>query len=551
MMRNDNVVWSTAWRKEIIEQLSNAHANRQVWDLVVVGGGITGAGIYREAVNRGLKVLLVEQRDFAWGTSSRSSKMVHGGLRYLGSGQLGLANASVKERQKLLNELPGLVDILPFVMGHYKGKFPGPWLFDKVLTIYDWMAGKRYRRFYSKGIKDFMVPGINTENLLGMTQFADAIVDDARLVLRVLHEGNSEGGTALNYVKAIDTLRNDDKVIGLKLQDQIDNETFDVITSVVINATGVWTDKLRSTLGHHRVIRPLRGSHLVLPFWRLPISYTVGFFHPKDNRPVFVYPWEGCTIIGTTDLDHKADAATEASISESELAYLLEAANHQFPQANLRAVDIRSTWSGVRPVVSKNQNAKVDLAKPSDEKREHAIWDDNGLISVAGGKLTTFRLIAIDALNAAKPYMQRFKGDFKDSSPFKQETQKAETSNTPKNRRLKGRYGEFANDILGIDKSAFSVTGNISSTQYLWAELIWSCQNESVMHLDDLLLRRVRIGLLLEDGGAEVMQHIQSICCYYLKWDNVKWQLEHDRYKKIIRLHYSLPLPPSSPDKER
>ena len=181
-------------------QLELLTKDPQQWDLVVVGGGITGAGIFREAAHLGLKVLLVEQKDFAWGTSSRSSKMVHGGLRYLGSGQFGLANDSVKERQNLMAELPGLVDPLPFMMGHYEGVFPGPWIFNKLLAIYDFMAGKRYRRFFRKGIRDYLIPGMNTTHLKGATQFADAVTDDARLVMRVIQAGQADKGVGLQIL---------------------------------------------------------------------------------------------------------------------------------------------------------------------------------------------------------------------------------------------------------------------------------------------------------------------------------------------------------------
>jgi len=173
------------------------------------------------------------------------------------------------------------------------------------------------------------------------------------LVLRVLQDGNADGGTAINYLKAVSTLSQEDntggkKVTGLKLQDQITNEQFDVSAKAVINATGVWTDDLRESLGQEKVIRPLRGSHLVVPFWRLPNAFTVSFFHADDKRPVFVFPWEGVTVIGTTDLDHKQDPSKESCITEEEIKYLLEAANHQFPEARLSVDDIQATWCSPR-----------------------------------------------------------------------------------------------------------------------------------------------------------------------------------------------------------
>jgi len=551
-MRNQEADWSPEGRVQVLEQLKNGTTQ---WDMIVVGGGITGAGIYREAARLGLNVLLLEQRDFAWGTSSRSSKMVHGGLRYLGSGQFGLANDSVKERQNLMNELPGLVNPLPFMMGHYKGVFPGPWIFNKLLAIYDFMAGKRYRKYFNKGIRDFLVPGMNTQNLLGATQFSDAVTDDARLVMRVLHDGNADGGTAVNYVKAVDTLKASasEKVSGLKIEDQVSGEQFEVTAKVVINATGTWTDELRRTLGQKNVIRPLRGSHLVVPFWRLPSAFTVSFFHAKDKRPVFVFPWEGVTVIGTTDLDHKQNPSEESSITQVEVDYLLAAANAQFPDVNLLAHDVRATWSGVRPVVSKNQDKTADASepnKPSDEKREHAVWDDQGLISVAGGKLTTYRLIALDVLQKAAPYVSTLASKLKQSSRKEKGTSHFKPSFLVSNfielsselkKRLLGRYGHHTQTLLSHAQSLENDYQKVGSTDTLWAELSWSCQHETVQHLDDLLLRRTRIGLLLDNGAEAEFYGIKNVCQKYLAWDDAMWTSELKRYQSIIKNHYSLP----------
>jgi glycerol-3-phosphate dehydrogenase len=563
-MLSQETTWHPDGRTKVLDQLKSG---TKQWDMIVVGGGITGAGIYREAARLGLNVLLVEQQDFAWGTSSRSSKMVHGGLRYLGSGQLSLANDSVKERQNLMKELPGLVNPLPFVMGHYNGVFPGPWIFNKLLAVYDFMAGQRYRKYVNKGIRDFLVPGMNTHNLKGATQFSDAVTDDSRLVMRVLHDGNADGGTAINYVKAVDTLKSSgfekkggaakkggaEKVSGLKIEDQVSGEQFEMTASIVINATGTWTDELRRTLGQKNVIRPLRGSHLIVPFWRLPSAFSVSFFHAKDKRPVFVFPWEGVTVIGTTDLDHQQNSSEESSITQVEVDYLLDAANAQFPEAKLLTNDVRASWSGVRPVVSKNQDEATDASKPnkpSDEKREHAVWDEQGLISVAGGKLTTYRLIALDVLQKAAPYVpalssaleQGARGDSK-TSHFKPAllTSSFIQLSSELKKRLLGRYGHHTETLLSHAKLLENDFKKIGSTDTLWAELSWSCQHESIQHLDDLLLRRTRIGLLLENGAEAEFHDIKGICQKYLAWDDVKWVAELKRYQGIIKKYYSLP----------
>ena len=536
--------WKPGGRASALDVLRSGKA----WDLVIVGGGITGAGIYREAVAQGLKTLLIEQRDFAWGTSSRSSKMVHGGLRYLGSGQFGLANDSVKERQNLMDELPGLVEPLPFMMGHYRGVFPGPWIFNKLLAIYDFMAGKRYRQFFKRGILDFLVPGLRTQQLKGVTQFADASTDDARLVMRVLEEGNQDGGISINYMRAEQVRKHDDgKVSGLLLEDQLSKEQFELEAKVVVNAAGVWTDELRQQLGANKVIRPLRGSHLVLPQWRLPVAYSVSFFHPKDKRPVFAFPWEGVTVVGTTDLDHSQSRCEESSITSDEVSYLLDAVNQQFPNSDISERDITATFSGVRPVVSKHSDEQAaDLskpAKPSDEKREHVVWDNQGMLSVAGGKLTTYRLIALDVLQVAAKHLDKNSSDFKVSTHFSvSSTNESSTYlNAPQIRRLSGRYGSGLARLLELIEEKPALADKVLTSDTLFAELVYACETQSIAHLDDLLLRRTRLGLVLPNGGASVMDRIKLFCFDVLPWDEGDWQQEVERYLKIIAAHYSLP----------
>jgi len=500
------------------------------WDLVIIGGGITGAGILREATRRGLRVLLVEQRDFAWGTSSRSSKMVHGGLRYLGSGQYRLTRDSVRERERLMREAPGLVDRLAFLMPHYRGVFPGPRLFNLLLALYDRIAGRRDHA-YQPGDQALMwAPGLNRRRLLGGTRFADAVTDDARLVLRVLDESVCRGGVAVNYLSAVDVIRDAGRISGLELRDELSGRALRVRAGTVINATGAWADRLRPGAGP--AIRPLRGSHLVIPFWRLPVAVAVSFFHPQDRRPVFVFPWEGVTVVGTTDLDHPGDLSEEAAITSAEVDYLLAAANHVFPGAALEVTDIQGSWSGVRPVVGAGGR------DPSREKREHVVWDDAGLVSVAGGKLTTFRLIAQDVLRAAAAYLPDA-GRNPVEGPVFSPTPALDRPATITARqwaRLKGSYGARLPAVLAAGEHT-----EIGQTGTLWCELAWAAGSEAVVHLDDLLLRRTRIGLLLPRGGADLMESIGACCREPLGWDQATWQQEVDRYMGIRARCYSLP----------
>lgn len=521
--------------REALWQQLRQHPVR--WDVLIVGGGITGAGVLRECTRRGLKALLVEQQDFAWGTSSKSSKMVHGGLRYLTTGQFGLTRDSVRERQRLLEEAPGLVDPLQFLMGHYKGQFPPGFIFNRVLDVYDLMAGHRnHRRFPAREVT-FLAPGLLENGLKSLTQFGDAVTDDARLVLRVLQEARREGGYALNYVRAESLLKagSDGRVRGLTLHDTLTGDRVEVEARVVINATGAWADHLRGQMGQAGQIRPLRGSHLVLPHWRFPVSYSVSYFHPRDKRPVFVFPWEGTTVIGTTDLDHDQDMQADARITAEEVNYLLEGIRHAFPSWRITRDDVLCTWSGIRPVVG---TGSLD---PSKEKREHSIWDDQGLITVAGGKLTTFRLIALDVLNAAAVYLEGQGQGSADARIFKSDRPviRSETClSADQQRRWWGRYGAAAHLLIAGGPAAGR---RIGDSLVCWGELDYALQHESVCHLDDLLLRRTRLGQLLPQGATEHLPEIGRLCQQHLGWNEAQLREEIDRYQAIYARDFSLP----------
>lgn len=509
------------------------------WDVIVIGGGITGAGILREAARAGLRVLLVEQRDFAWGTSSRSSKMVHGGLRYLKQGQIGVTLQSVRERQNLLAEGEGLVTRLGFLMPMYEGERKLPYRIG--LSIYDLMAMHWGHRQYTREEFAMLAPRISREGLEGGFYFEDAQTDDARLVLRLLQEAIGDGGVAINYVRAEGLLKNEDGVCGVTLRDAESDQTVDVYARVVINATGAWVDKLRGEVGGEKHIRPLRGSHLIFPSWRFPVAQAVSFPHPHDGRPVFAFPWEGVTLVGTTDIDHDGDLNAEPRISGEEVAYLLAACNTQFPALDLTINDILSTYAGVRPVIGTGK------ADPSKESRDHVVWLEDGLLSVTGGKLTTFRVIALDALKAAQSLLDGV--EFNDDAPvFEPVEDDLETDilNEAERTRLLGRYGARAADLVCMAQD--DELSPVPTTRTLWAELRWAARHEAVVHLDDLLLRRTRLGLLLPEGGLQHIERIRQLCQPELGWSDQRWDDEIARYRTLWQSHYSLPPRGSIPD---
>jgi glycerol-3-phosphate dehydrogenase len=509
------------------------------WDVIIIGGGITGAGIFREAAQMGLSVLLLEQRDFAWGTSSRSSKMVHGGLRYLIEGKLRLSLASVKERQRLLLEAPGLVDPLDFVTPVYGSHGPSKRVLGTALFLYSLMARKKQHTALSPDQTRERVPLIRTEDLEAGFCFRDAQADDARLVLRLIAEGRAKGGTALNYTKVCSIERaGRGRVAAVMAEDAETEESAELEATVVINATGAWAEGLHPSPVEGLHLRPLRGSHLIFPGELFNLDAVLSFFHPADNRPVFLYPWEGCLILGTTDMDHVDPLDGEPSISQEEVDYLMEGLRFVLPSSEISEKDCISSIAGVRPVLSRGRKAA------SKESRDHVVWDDRGLITVTGGKLTTFRLIAQDALTVAERYLRKLPIS-KKSSIFDQpvieamDNERLQLFSQDVRKRLYGRYGSMAEVIMGAQEEEDRST--VPGTSTLWCEMAFAARHEHVRHLSDLLLRRVRIGLLLPGGGEEHLGRLEKLCRSALSWSDGRWNEEKKQYLEEWRSCYAPP----------
>ncbi len=508
------------------------------WDLIIIGGGITGAGILREASRMGLRTLLVEQKDFAWGTSSRSSKLVHGGLRYLKEGKFMLTKIAVEEREYLLKEAPGLVESLAFLLPVYEDQRPGRRTLKVGLSLYDIMAHERQHKFYDTDEFSKRIPFINPEGLTGGFIYLDAQTDDSRLVLRLILESMASGAMALNYTAVTSILRNaDGHVKGVEVTDTETKENKTLATQAVINATGCWAERLHPSPEKNRHLRPLRGSHLVFPADALPINHGFGFMHPRDNRSVFMVPWEGAVLVGTTDLDHKEDLSREPTITEAEVNYLMEGIQAIFPSLNISLENCIAAFAGVRPVLSE------DDRPPSEESREHVVWIDKGLVTVTGGKLTTFRRLAWDALKAAKSFLPPVElPDKKDpifsDAPDKPQKDYGLAEHTW--RRLYGRYGKAANTL--VQTATPENLTFIPGTETLWAELPFVAQTEQIRHLDDLLLRRVRIGLLTPYGGKAYFKRIRKLCRDVLPWDRRRWRKEIKNYLDLWIQSHALPV---------
>lgn len=509
--------------------------SQQDWDIIIVGGGITGVAVAQQASHKGFKVLLLEQRDFAWGSSSRSSKMVHGGLRYIAQGDIKLTAHSLSEREKLLKSSHGLVYRMGYHFVHFKSQFPGRWPLFAVVFLYNGLARFWDYQFLSpfKFLKK--IPHYRSQHLLGATYYSDALTDDARLVLRVLDEAKALGAQALNYA-AVQHIEKSVSGYRVHVLNALTHHQLELNAKVVVNATGAWAGQLREKFTNKsNGVRPQRGSHLVVSQQRLPLHEAIILQHPADKRVMFIYPWEGRTVIGTTDLDHRSELANEAAITSEEVSYLLAAANHAFPSAHLADTDIISTFSGVRPIV-----ASGDALSPSQERRSHSVWDDDGLITVTGGKLTTFRLIALDVIAAISKHLKRHKEKSQHSDIF-QDARLQSSCEPALGAYLKGRYGFLTEQFLS-EMPAAELKPVAPEVKTLLAEMRWALRHEQVVHLDDLLLRRTRLGLLLPEAAISVFPLIRPLLAQELGWSSAHIDEEERRYLTIHKQFYHLPL---------
>jgi glycerol-3-phosphate dehydrogenase len=468
------------------------------YDLVIVGGGITGAGILVEAARAGIPALLLEQHDFASGTSSGSSKLVHGGLRYLKTGQWRLTLESVRERKRLLNEAPDLVEKQPFLMPIYRGRKPGKLAMSVGLWLYDRMAGEKSSHWVDVKEALALEPHLAREGLLGAMRYEDARTNDSRLVMSLIAEACNAGATARNYTRVTALFDAGGRIGGVTIGE--DGATRNIEAGVVIDATGVAAGKLQGG-GSAPKLRPLRGSHFIFAADTLPVQHAVSWMHPRDGRPIFAYPWEGVTLYGTTDVDHEGAGEAPPRMSAQESEYLVEGLRHQFPGLKLGAGDALSSFSAVRPVVAGGHKA------PSDESRESAQWSAPGLVGVTGGKLTTFRLTARQALREAAQQRKGLAPTEIDATLFRAPGSTAMRTQT---------------------RSVEEIS--LAGTKYSLMKLRHACRHEQVVHLDDLMLRRSRLGLIMPNGGRALLDKIRPVACQELGWDDTRWREEEQRY---------------------
>ncbi len=504
------------------------------WDAIIIGGGITGAGIFQQLAAMGYQVLLIDQADFAFGTSSRSSKLVHGGLRYLANAQFHVTYESVRERERLQKQFPHLVKPLRFVIPVYERYSHGVGTFRFGLSLYDIFGSKWQHGALSTDIIREQYSPIQKDGLHSLLYYYDAEVDDARLVLRVIQEGIALGGYARNYCKAVKLLKDPSgKIESIVVKDARSGKESELQASVFINATGPWTDDLRSQMIDEKVIRKLRGSHILLPREKLPVNSAFTIFHPSDGRALFVIPWQGTTMVGTTDLDHPEifeQEKPEPFMTYEEMVYLLEATNALFPKAKITKSDIISSFAGLRPIVTMGEMA------PSKASRIHKIFQEENLFSIAGGKLTTYQRMARDLI---KRILLHLPSHPDRPTMTRRSVSKPIQMNEQQFLHLQGIYG----DILGqfLQDSQSDELLYLAGTAVSPAELRWAARHEMVYSLSDLLLRRTRIGLTCKQGGSEHFSTVKRITKQELGWTDKEWEHQVDAYRNLWKHCYSIP----------
>lgn len=510
---------------------------RKEWDVLLIGGGITGAGIFSEASRVGLKTLLVERDDFASGTSSHSAKLIHGGLHYLARFQLGLARESVRERNRLLRDGSGMIEPLEFMLPLTECERLHTCATTLGLGVYQAMSGKFQRPRHIRGPElDQAAPGLDPRYRDALC-YMEGQTDDARLTLRSIAEGRRAGGSAQNYTAAVAVSRTHrGQVTGAVLYDSISGETKVIAARCVINAAGPWSDDVRAWIGRPVRQRLVGGSHLVFPHEKLPIETGLAVYHPESGLPLYLVPWRNVTLVGTTHLDSGTSGERPARATIEETNYLLSGVQSLFPNLKLTLEDVRSTFSGYRPIVD------TSTRDPSQASRDYGIWVEDGMITVTGGKLTTYRSIARQVVRKVAPRVSfRVDTQQRRSNSHVTKTEVTDTSRSQhEGRRLTATYGPDAHlAMMEMPSGEHAALPNSGGTTL--AEIRWAARSEDVVHLDDLLSRRVRLAVVAPNGGSAHFDRIEQVAREELGWDHDRWSLEVGRYRELWRARYAVP----------
>ena len=530
-------------REQALERLESAEV-----DVLVVGGGITGVGTALDAVTRGLSVGLLEQRDFASGTSSRSSKLVHGGLRYLEMLDFGLVREALQERGLLLTRLaPHLVKPVSFLYPLAHRGWERPYV-GAGLALYDAMAmaGKydmgvpRHRHLFRRQVRR-IAPDFKVDELAGAIRYYDAQVDDARLVVTIARTAASHGALCVNRTKVVGFLREGERVTGVRAVDLETGRELEVRARVVVNAAGVWTDEIQEMVGGRGAlhVQASKGIHLVVP--RDRIRSETGLIMRTSVSVLFVIPWGRHWIVGTTDTPWDLDKAHPAA-SRRDIEYLLAEVN-KILREPLSHEDVEGVYAGLRPLLSGESEPTSRIS------REHTVVTPvPGLVIIAGGKLTTYRVMGRDAVAAAAHSLG---GVVPPSITDRVPLAGAEGYETRVNQRaalarrsglhparidhLLNRYGDLVDELLDLMAGRPELAAPLpGADDYLAAEVVYAVTHEGARHLDDVLTRRTRISIETFDRGIHAAGPAADLMAGVLGWDGARRDVEVDHYLRRV-----------------
>jgi glycerol-3-phosphate dehydrogenase len=515
-----------------------ARMRGEMFDLLVVGGGIVGAGIARDAALRGLKTALVERGDFASGTSSKTSRLVHGGLRYLRNFKIGLVRQAVRERDLLLERAPGLVTPLAFTIPAYEGRGLGKTTLRFGLWVYDFLSRDKVlprRRWLTTGDVKRREPKLAEQGLGGGGLYHDALTNDARLVLAVIRAAADKGAIPANYAEVTGLLHEGDRVCGGSIRDRMSQDTFELRAAAVVNATGVWLDRLRSMPPGSSTLRPTKGIHIFLPRKKVGNREAVVLSAKEDGRMLFVLPWGHLTLVGTTDTDFRGDL-DQVVPDGQDVAYLLDSVNDAFPEAHVGMQDIVSSYAGLRPLLGEGK-----AAKESDISREHEIFEDaDGLLSVAGGKLTTHRAMAQEVVDRVCVRLARGK------TCSTSEAALGPRAGAVDELRALGVEETFASHLASCHpiEDIRPWIGELSSEArietdlpYLWIEISIAVENEMALTLEDVMVRRLGLFYESPDQGVTVAPAVAERMGSHLAWDAPRKDNELRAYRELVANH--------------
>jgi glycerol-3-phosphate dehydrogenase len=535
------------------------------YDILVVGGGITGAGVALEAAAGGLRTALVERSDFASGTSSKSSKLVHGGLRYLHQRELGLVHESLLERQRLLTNAPHLVQPLTFLIPLFGkgGVVDGTVVraFSLALWGYDaaggWRIGKRHRKITAAEIKAHL-PTLRSEQVVAGFLYYDASTDDARLTLSVLRTAVLEhGAVAANYAAVTGFVRGArGRITGASLADGTE-----IRARAVVNATGVWADELCSLDPSDGApsLRPAKGTHLVVSRSKLPWDTAAVIPVPGDRRSIFVVPWGDHTYLGTTDTDYDGPL-DDPQVTGADVDYILGAIN-SWVTVPLRPSDVTATWAGLRPLLASAPGRPNRLSeRTADLSRRHrVVVSPEGLVTITGGKLTTYRKMAEDTLAVVRPALgERRRPSRTRRLPLRGAAGAASLTGRRAAAELgvqpaaldhlRRRYGGEATAVIGLAANDPGLMAHlVPGLPYLRAEAVYAVRYEMARTLEDVLARRTRALLLEAEATAAAAPDVAALVGTQLGWDAERASDEVARVERLAHASLAAARAPGRP----